>query len=705
MSLALRPRLSHRRLTRCILTLIVLGCSALQLLALEVDFRITAEAEELCFEWTLTPEQRQALPLFPEVHIRALPAHTQPDSQSPARLLWKGSASLGSLRLPRFDASDDLLFSKFELSVGTPPYSQRWVTDFDPRLRRSQALAPVDSKKGITCLLDVNDGRVLGCRQLNQNILINALLDLESAKPSLSFTYQGRTIGLHPKAVEALDRDLRAAHANGQRVTGILLNSVSKHSPPNSPLIHPLTPRETVPIGPAAFNTATTEGVFLFRAIVHWLVERYTRQDAPFGTLAALVIGNEMQSHWSWYHLGHADPETVIAEYTRALRLADLASRDVHTTFKVFVSLDHHWAFSASEHPQKGFSGLEALEEINRQAKAEGDFPWALAFHPYPENLFNPAFWNDRSAPLRLDAPRVTFHNLEVLPAFLRQPHFLYRGTARSIALTEQGFHCPDGAEGETLQAAAYALAWKKVSQIREIESFLYHRHVDHPHEHGLHCGIRKHDGSANVNGVGQPRKIHEVMRAAGSPQEDEAFAFALPILGRTDWTRAIAPSVQPPKAARRQPESVWMDLLHASEGAVPENLQSVQRRRIGAPNEVTVQGVLLHPKPKGRGRWIFKSLRLPEVDQGPCHLNFELLLDNAQGRGAAFFVEINGTEIFSKKLQPAERFNHAVDLSPWSGQSVDLALGVDALADPAYDWCVWMEPRIVLSSPKWPRR
>jgi len=67
------------------------------------------------------------------------------------------------------------------------------------------------------------------------------------------------------------------------RVTGILLNNVPKTTPRTSPLVHPLTDPATVPAGPAAFNTATEEGVFFYRAILDWLVDRYTREDAKFG--------------------------------------------------------------------------------------------------------------------------------------------------------------------------------------------------------------------------------------------------------------------------------------------------------------------------------------------------------------------------------------------------------------------------------------
>jgi hypothetical protein len=708
LSLMIKTPLFHSQIpSKEILAIALLAGISARAFALEVDFRATALRDEIRFDWALTPDQRDAVGKSQTVRVLEWQGHSaqRPEAGSTATpLAVEGSTAEQTLKIPRFAGERDRLFSRFELQMGSPPHTIRWVTDFENPGTRTHSLGATDSKKGVTCLMDPADGLELGARQLNQNIIIGSLLDLTSPTPPLSFVYEGRPVGLNPRGVAALDHDLLTAYRNRQRVTGILLNLVGKNTPHDSPLVHPLTPRETVPIGPSAFNTATAEGLFYFRAIVHWLVERYTRADAEFGHLAGLVIGNEIQSHWSWYHLGATPAQTVIREYAHALRVADLAARNVHAGFRSYVSLDHHWAISAAEDPLKGFSGVEALEGVHRHSREEGNFPWALAFHPYPENLFDPAFWKDRSAPLRGNAPRVTFQNLEVLPSFLAQPHFLFRGFPRPIALTEQGFHRPDGPDGELLQAAAYALAWKKVSAIPEIESFLYHRHVDHPNEHGLRCGIREFDAAA-ARGLGRARKIHTVMSAAGTPAEDAAFAFALPLLKRTSWEGLLAP-VMPHEPGRHpgkeNAEKVLVDLLRASSEPAAENLQSVEKRHVGNGEEGPKRAVLLHPRQQGAGRWIFKEIALPQSNGGPgeCQLKFEVLLNHPESKGAAFFVEVNGRERFRVALSGAERSAHAIDMRASAGQTIELTLGVDSLGDPSYDWCTWIEPRIVYRSP-----
>lgn len=669
-------------LRRLLATLVFL-CGLLR--ADEPPLRVAVTPDSLHFTW---PARAGA------VEVRELPLHTSA-AESEGRVLWNGEGT--EAVVARFDGARDRLFAKFELCAeGKPLGAPQHVTDFFALPRRTNSLGSLASKKGITCLLDVADGMALGFGQSNQNINIGALVDWQSVEPTMSFEFEGRKVGLHPAAVAQLDRDLQGLHGARMRVTGILLNYVQATTPRTSPLVHPLTDPKTITAGPAAFNTATAEGVFFYRAILHWLVERYTREDAKFGQLGGLVIGNEVQSHWSWYYLGAVEPEVLLREYTAALRIADLATRSVHADFPIYVSLEHHWTMPASEDRTHGFTGVEVLEGVNERAKREGDFPWNLAFHPYPENLGEPRFWNDKSAPLRFDAPRLTFHNLEVLPAFLRQPRFLFDGQPRRIALTEQGFHCPDGPDGELAQAAAFALAWKKAQALPDIESFLYHRHVDHPQESGLHCGIREHDGSPNIPGIGRARKIWDVVQKAGTPEEDAAFAFALPIIGRQDWSDVVATKFDPPRPAKREPGRVVFDFVAQRAQAQQDNVQSVELRHIGPPDEVPQEALQQHPKPRGLGRLTYR-VAIPAADAKRCLLVFDALLNNAKSNGAGFAVEIDGREVFARKLSGAERVPAEIDLADFRGREVSVVFIVDALADPSYDWATWVAPRVVL--------
>ncbi len=688
-SVALR-RLSRNSFLNLLGLVAALVSAPQNLFSAETSFQIAAAQDEIVFRWNHS--------MTGVVTIREYPLAEALGGDG--SVVWSGLDANKEARVARFHDGADRIFSKYQITSDASPSAAnepQFVTDFSALPRRTRPPERSRSKKGIACLLDPADGVDLGFAQANQNIDIAALLDLQNSSPQTSFEYQGRRIGLHSGAVQHLDKALREAFQSGLRVTGILLNNVSKRTPPNSPLVHPFTNPLLVPIGPSAFNTATAEGVFYYRAVLSWLLERYTREDAQFGQLAGLVIGNEMQSHWSWYHLGLVEPAVVIKEYSAALRIADLVTRSAHWDFPLYISLDHHWRAPASEESGKGFSAVEALEGINEIVKSGGDFPWNVAFHPYPENLMDPQFWMDRSAPFRFDAPKITFHNLEVLPAFLKQPRFLAQGRVRRIALTEQGFHCPKGGRGEELQAAAYALAWKKIQALPEIEAFLYHRHVDHPHEYGLSCGIREHDGSSNVLGVGRKRKIWEVVRGAGSPEEDAVFAFALPMVGRTDWENVVRLEFDPPRDLKPAASKVIYDFALHLKKARAENIQALEKQKIGPPEEVQETAILEHPKARGRGLLSF-TVEIPAHGHGDKEypvLKFDALLNNKNSFGAGFYVSIAGRDVFSKVLRGEERVPQVIDLRQWQGQVVDVVFGVDANGDPAYDWAVWVSPTL----------
>ena len=125
-----------------------------------------------------------------------------------------------------------------------------------------------------------------------------------------------------------------------------------------------------------------------------------------------------------------------------------------------------------------------------------------------------------------------------------RQPALLWRGAPRRVILSEQGLHCrEDLPDGEALQAAGFAYAWVQADALAGIDAFILHRHVDHAHE-GLNLGLWTHR-EGTVNEPDRHRPLYEIFRAAGTPEQERAFAFALPIVGVQSWKEALAPAAE----------------------------------------------------------------------------------------------------------------------------------------------------------------
>jgi hypothetical protein len=211
------------------------------------------------------------------------------------------------------------------------------------------------------------------------------------------------------------------------------------------------------------------------------------------------------------------------------MRLIHLAARRYDPHARVFASFTHHW-----NHPGDGkrtYRTREMLDLLNRFSKAEGDFEWGVAYHPYPQDLRDQRTWMDTQPTFRFDSPKITMKNIEVLAAYLRQPEFRFAGEPRPIMLTEQGFHTPDYSETtQRDQAAALVYTWQKLRALPSIEAFHYHRWIDNPHEGGLKLGLRTLPAAGKP--IGEAKLAWHLYRVLGTPDEGESSALARDLLG-----------------------------------------------------------------------------------------------------------------------------------------------------------------------------
>jgi hypothetical protein len=382
----------------------------------------------------------------------------------------------------------------------------------------------------------VDDALALGVKQAALNFNLSGLIDPEGDTNSPVWELQGRKYHFKAGYLAALDQRIKILSDRGVVVTLIVLTYQSDNAEVNRILIHPRCVTNA-PNHLGNFNTATAEGRRWLRATLEFCAERWSRPDQSHGRVAGYIIGNEVDSHWWWANMGRVGLEAFADDYLRTMRLAHEAIRRESSWARVYVSLDHNWNVRAeSSDANQAFPGRNFLDYFARRARKQGDFDWNVAYHPYPENLFEPRFWNDRSATTNaLTTPFITFKNIELLPAYLRRSELLFQGRPRRIILSEQGFHTPDGPEGETLQAAAFCYAYKKIERIDGIDAFILHRHVDNAGEGGLRLGLR---GNQPKDGEPQPRKkIYACFRDADTPDWETTFKFALPVIGLESWS------------------------------------------------------------------------------------------------------------------------------------------------------------------------
>ncbi len=395
------------------------------------------------------------------------------------------------------------------------------------------------SKKGLQVEL-VDDALAAGIKHAGLNINLSQLVypdapANEVAGPQIKI--DGQAYHFRQGYLTSLDRQVQALSDAGVLVNVILLTYLSNDPHVNSLMIHPDCDKAP-PNGLGAFNNRTAEGRAWLHATIQFLAERWSRPDKEQGRVVGWIVGNEVNSHWWWSNMGRVTLEQFCDDYEQVLRIVHTAVRSQSANSRVYVSLEHHWSirYPAGDETQ-AFPGRSFLEHFAALVKQRGDFDWHVAFHPYPENLFDAAFWEDTSATDDDLTERVTPRNLQVLVRFLNQPELQTMGQSRRIILSEQGFHSAANAASELQQAAAYCYAYRLIDQFPSIDAFILHRHIDHPHEGGLNLGLRRRAATGGSIDEQYPKKpIYDCFLAADREDWRQVFEFALPLVGLKEW-------------------------------------------------------------------------------------------------------------------------------------------------------------------------
>ena len=435
--------------------------------------------------------------------------------------------------LPRFDGERDRTYSGFALVGDNASNHIHFVDDVKGISKNIAPYPTAANKKGLQVQM-VEDALALGVKHAALNFNFGQLVAINPGPDDIAWKMDGKTFHMRRGYIEHMDQSIKRLSDTGVLVTLILLNYENPDSAQNAILLHPHYDK-SCPEHLSAFNTSTPEGLAWFKACMEFIADHYSTTRYPHGRVVNYIVGNEVNSHWSWANMGRVTMEQFAQDYLRTVRVCSIAVRKFSSSARVFISLEHHWNIHGAGDDMQNFAGRPFVDYFSLLARRGGDFDWNLAYHPYPENLFQPRTWNDKSATYAQNTPRITFKNIELLPRYFRRDELLYNGKPRRIILSEQGFHSDGTPEGEKAQAAGYCYAYYKIARLESIDAFILHRHVDHGGEYGLNLGLWRREPNSVCTPLSKKR-IYDVFRLADTPQWKEAFAFALPVIGVKSW-------------------------------------------------------------------------------------------------------------------------------------------------------------------------
>ncbi len=430
--------------------------------------------------------------------------------------------SLGTTKSIEFDRFGedgyDNLYNKYYVVYGErvlrgPVYA----TEIEDMITEAPSL-DIKSKKGMftensytTGLAYYND---LNCSYATLNFSINTYLYpneiiedgeiIELAPPTdsnaIAFVSNGKTYYFNKALVNAFDRLIRAYYNAGAHITMIITikNTTNQEEVPQSLTYYPWSSQGTAIM---AINTANELGFGYYIATMEFLASRYTQAGFPNGYIGNFVIGNEIDYAKDYNRISEeqASLDTYMEEYSRLLRLSNLAVKKYDNNITVCLPITQAWAepgYTLSDNSVAAYAPLVMVEWLNAKTKMEGDYNWGLAPHCYTYGLFSPQVSlmdtltnGGRKAGMTgkyLTSSKVTFSNLEILDKYLHSKKMTVNGALRPVYLTESGVNSYDfGNEknAEEYQAASIAQAYYKISQLESIVAFSYYRLIDHPNE------------------------------------------------------------------------------------------------------------------------------------------------------------------------------------------------------------------------------
>lgn len=416
--------------------------------------------------------------------------------------------------------------------------------DFGGGVSREFAFAPKPSIKGLQVEW-IEDALDLGINFAAQNIIQSALFDMGN-NSQITWEVDGQTFHFNPAYIQFLDDQVSRLTRGGAAVYMIFLNQIPGTANPNNPFIHPLTLPEEAQNNLGAFNLTTEQGFRHYRAALEFVTHRYSHPTSPLGQVRGYIIGNEIQSHFFWHNIGYQEPDVVMRDYEKSVRMADLAIRRIAPNVKTYISLDHYWdrrPIDGANNNNRTMNGKEFVDSFAAWVRERGDFPWHVAHHPYPHNLNNPEFWGSGSdsAFFSFSTRRITYKNIEILPAYMGREDMRFRGERRSIILSEQGFNSPNTSNGEQRQAAAFAWGWHRVRHTDGIDAHMLHRHIDNRFEGGLRLGLWTEDGDAPGPSVPLNQKeIYTLFKYSDAPDWQDYFDPYLPFLPISTWEEGL---------------------------------------------------------------------------------------------------------------------------------------------------------------------
>lgn len=431
-----------------------------------------------------------------------------------------------------YNTASSRLFDKFCVAVlkdgeYLPVSNSKYITNPAARAAFATSRDGVGSKKGL--LIDpflMNSGQLgdLGVKHAAYNIYTSLILN----GGGINYTYNGHTYSFNAHQVGLYDLVFSSLTRQGIDVNAIIINDLA-----NSTITHPGGRGSAATL--YAFNATDEEGINMLAAVGNFLANRYSG-GSGHGKVSNWIIGNEVNERTVYNMMPYMSVSEYAQAYADVVRVFYNSMASVNATTRVYLSLDQRWDMNKSDN--SFYDVRDMMDAMNSYIVSEGNFDWHVGFHPYNYPLPAPKAWDmgryNNMVVNSVSTPVISMRNIHILTDYLSQSSYLTpEGDVRSVILSEMGY---TSSQGQDLQAASFAYAYKIMMANSHIDYMLLSRHVDAPSEvaAGLALGIL-------TSGHGK-KTIYDVFKFAGTGSEAEYFDRYLGTIGISSWNQITNP-------------------------------------------------------------------------------------------------------------------------------------------------------------------
>lgn len=423
------------------------------------------------------------------------------------------TGSTKTISLDRYtDENYDNLYNKYYLVANEKIIKGPVYTTTIQSKNTSTPALNIKSKKGIfgesaSIYKDLGASHTVFNFAIEEMIYPNEIMEdgeaIEIGHPdnAYSFVSNGNAYYFNKAVVDDFDRMVADYSKFGAEITAIIV------ARPNSneetfPQQMTYAPYSTQGTGLMGFNTSNEYGFDYFIATIEFLASRYSDSTFSKGFVSNYIIGNEIDYAKDYNRISEkqAPLDTYMEEYSRLMRITNLAVKKYNSNINVAIPVTQAWAekgYILLGDQVQAYAPKQMIDWLNTKTKMEGDYNWGIAPHVYGYHLPQAGVYyldtlqtsnggKGHGMTNDFNTSKITFSNLELLDDYLNQDIMKVNGQTRNVYLTESGvssYWNNENYGGLDIQAGIIASAYYKISQLDTIKSFCYYRAIDNASE------------------------------------------------------------------------------------------------------------------------------------------------------------------------------------------------------------------------------